>query len=66
MAREPLTPYFLPDPAIGSAGGMTIPLTNRFPRIGTPCPKPREGGMCGCDEPDYAPPAPCLSSECDC
>jgi hypothetical protein len=30
-----------------------------------PCPPPREGGMCGCDEPDE-PPKVCLSSECDC
>lgn len=34
--------------------------------LGTPCPKPRDGGMCGCDEADDEPPKVCLSSECDC
>ena len=33
--------------------------------LGTPCPKPRDGGLCGCDEDDDAPKV-CLSSECDC
>lgn len=34
--------------------------------LGTPCPRPREGGMCGCDEPGDEAPKVCLSSECDC
>ena len=34
--------------------------------LGTPCPRPKDGGMCGCDEDDDEPPKVCLSRECDC
>ena len=34
--------------------------------LGTPCPKPRDGGLCGCDEDDEPPPKVCLGRECDC
>ena len=27
--------------------------------LGTPCPKPREGGMCGCDEDEPEGPQDC-------
>lgn len=34
--------------------------------LGTPCPKPRDGGMCGCDEDDLAGPRDCYRGRCDC
>ena len=32
--------------------------------MGTPCPKPREGGLCGCDEDDFEP-RDCYRGRCD-
>jgi hypothetical protein len=32
--------------------------------LGTPCPRPRDGGMCGCDEGDDEP-QDCLKLHCD-
>lgn len=32
--------------------------------LGTPCPRPRDGGMCGCDEGDDEP-QDCLKMHCD-
>lgn len=32
--------------------------------LGTPCPRPRDGGLCGCDEDDDAP-QDCLKMHCD-
>lgn len=34
--------------------------------LGTPCPKPREGGLCGCDEDDLATPRDCYQGRCSC
>ena len=35
--------------------------------LGTPCPKPRDGGLCGCDEDDLADaPRDCYRGRCDC
>ena len=31
--------------------------------LGTPCPKPREGGLCGCDEDEPEAPKVCLGSD---
>jgi hypothetical protein len=54
---------------------VTSTSTNQQPAVdfiakghlGTPCPKPRDGGLCGCDEDEETgPPKVCLSSECDC
>lgn len=56
MARDTLTPYFTPQDRTGDRDRPPV----------TVCQPAREGGMCGCDEPDYTPPAPCLSSECSC
>ena len=33
--------------------------------LGTPCPRPKDGGMCGCDEDDDTLKV-CLGRECDC
>ena len=33
--------------------------------LGTPCPKPRDGGLCGCDEADDDGPQDCLKMHCD-
>lgn len=33
--------------------------------LGTPCPRPRDGGMCGCDEGDDGP-QDCKRARCDC
>jgi uncharacterized protein YuzE len=35
--------------------------------LGTPCPKPRDGGLCGCDEADLDDaPRDCYRGRCDC
>ena len=35
--------------------------------LGTPCPKPREGGLCGCDEADFEDaPRDCYQGRCSC
>ena len=35
--------------------------------LGTPCPKPRDGGMCGCDDADFEDaPRDCYRGRCDC
>lgn len=38
--------------------------------LGTPCPRPREGGMCGCGEDDSEPaddgPQDCYRTRCSC
>ncbi len=35
--------------------------------LGTPCPRPREGGLCGCDEADFEDaPRDCYQGRCSC
>jgi uncharacterized protein YuzE len=35
--------------------------------LGTPCPKPRDGGLCGCDDADLDDvPRDCYRGRCDC
>jgi hypothetical protein len=34
--------------------------------LGTPCPKPQDGGMCGCDEGEPEGPQDCYRTRCSC
>ena len=51
MASDVITPYLGP----ASDGPPVVP-----------CPPPREGGLCGCDEDDLAGPRDCYRGRCDC
>jgi Protein of unknown function (DUF2283) len=51
--------------ADGDAIGIEVLDPPGFSMAVTPCPAPREGGMCGCDEPDDEP-GDCTQARCDC
>jgi hypothetical protein len=72
VQRVPM--FGCPAEPVTSAPAGTIPAAEYWPTVdfiakghlGTPCPKPREGGLCGCDEDDPDAPRDCYQGRCSC
>lgn len=52
-----------PGPAAGTSADAVEFIASGH--LATPCPKPREGGLCGCDEDDFEP-RDCYHGRCGC
>jgi hypothetical protein len=59
---------YCPAQPVTSTGANHQPTVDFIAKghLGTPCPKPRDGGMCGCDEDDLAGPRDCYQGRCSC